>query len=314
MSGVRASGEVAPRAAAKRQDRRALLLVNPHARKAHAEFDETTAALESAGFELITPELTDKESAARAIRKHADDCDLVIVAGGDGSLNAALQALVDVDLPLGILPLGTANDLAKSLGIPLDLKGASEVIAGGLTQRIDVGCVNKIYYFNEMSIGLSVMVSRLLGGDDPLKKKLGIFALLVRAFQVMRRMRRFHAWVRCGDKPEIFLRTAQLTIGNSRGFGGFVASDEASIVDHKLDLYSLSFTHWYSYLETLHSLMRHRYDDARTVVTTHARKFKIRTKKPRAIEADGEVVSMTPAHVEVVPKAVAVFVPPKAPE
>ncbi|HEV2907907.1 MAG TPA: lipid kinase [Candidatus Eremiobacteraceae bacterium] len=301
-----------PTALPDSRHRRALLLVNRNARSASEVFGTAADVLHRSGLELITPVLTDKTSAAREIRAHAKSCDLVIVAGGDGSLNAALQALVDADLPLGILPLGTANDLAKSLGIPTDLEGACAVITGGVERRIDIGRVNDVYYFNEMSVGLSTTVSRIVA-HDPAKKRFGIIALAYRALQVMRRMRRFHAWVKCDDEPEMLLRTAQLTIGNSREFGGFVASDDASIVDHKLDLYSVSFNQWYSYFEVLSALVRRRYDDARTVVTLHGKQFRIRTHRPRPIEADGEIVSMTPAQVRVVPNAVAVMTPAKAP-
>ncbi|MBV8171691.1 MAG: lipid kinase [Candidatus Eremiobacteraeota bacterium] len=285
---------------------RALLLVNPQARLASEHFDLAIDVLKNAGFALTCPDIEDKHSVAAAFERHARGSDLVIVGGGDGSLHYALQHLMKYPLPLGILPLGTANDLAKSLGIPLGLEEASAVIARGATRRIDVGCVNGTYFFSEMSIGLSPMVARLLSKD--LKARLGVVALAYRAFQVMRRMQRFAASVNC-DGHEYVLRSAQLTIGNSRSFGGFIANDEARIDDHRLDLYSVSFRYWWSYLEAVRALLARRYDEARSVETMHGARFEIRTKRPKAIEADGEIVSMTPATVNVVPSAVAVFVP-----
>ncbi len=281
--------------------------INPNARAAAEGGDAAANALARAGFELVRPELTDKAAAAEAIRAHADECDLAIVGGGDGSLHAALQGLVGTPLPLGILPLGTANDLAKTLGIPSDLDEACAVIERGVARRIDVGCVNGVYFVNEMSIGLSPTVARLLSKD--IKAKFGVLALLYRAFQVLRKLRRFAAQVSC-DGDEIVLRTAQLTIGNSRCFGGFVASDEAEIDDHELDLYSVSFRYWWSYLDVMRALLARRYEEAPSVATMHGKAFDIRTRRPRPIEADGEIVSMTPAHVRIVPDAISVFVPP----
>jgi len=130
-----------------------------------------------------------------------------------------------------------------------------------------------------------------------------------RALQVMRKLRRFAAQIDC-DGSEIVLRAAQLTIGNSRSFGGFVASDEAEIDDHELDLYIVSFRYWWSYFDAMRALVLRRYDEAPSVATMHGKTFDIRTKRPKPIEADGEIVSMTPAHVRIVPDAVAVFVPP----
>ncbi|MBV8282401.1 MAG: NAD(+)/NADH kinase, partial [Candidatus Eremiobacteraeota bacterium] len=248
---------------------RALFLSNPSARSTEQSTDGAAEAMTVHGFELIVPRLSDRASWQRAIEERAADVDLVIVAGGDGSLNAALQALARHSLPLGIVPLGTANSLAQTLGIPTGVEAACQVIAAGHTRRIDIACVNGVYYFNEMSVGLSATVSRILTPDA--KRKLGVFALAARALQVMGRMRRFTAWVRCDGGPEDRLHTAQLTVGNSAAFGGFIANADAKIDDQQLELYSVSFSHWYSYLEGVQALLRQRYDGAETIATARGK-------------------------------------------
>lgn len=292
--------------AVKTMRRRALLIVNPVARSAARHDERAVHLLDEAGFDVTAPALGDKQSVARCIIEHRDSCDVVIVAGGDGSLNVALQGIVEAKLPLGILPLGTANDLARSLGIPADVDGACAVIATGRERPIDVGRVNGFYFFTEMSIGLSPAVTRLLTKEE--KAKLGVLALIVRGAGAARRMRRFHVDLDC-DGRRYLLHTAQLTIGNGRSFGALIQSDEASLTDHRLDLYSISLPTWWSYLEGLYALIRRRYDHVRSVTTMHGKSFVIRTRRRRPIEADGEIVSMTPATVSVVPDAVRVFVP-----
>ena len=89
----------------------------------------------------------------------------MIVAGGDGTLNAALQGLVEAGLPLGIIPLGTANNLARTLGIPSDPAGACEVIAAGHRRRIDLGWVNGRYFCTTASVGLSVQITEELSPE-----------------------------------------------------------------------------------------------------------------------------------------------------
>ncbi len=293
-----------------RTARTALIVLNEQARQVQADADAVLEALRASGYKLVQPAISSREDAGDVIRAHAKSVDLVVSAGGDGTLNAVLQGIVGTDLPLGILPLGTANDLAKTLNIPSELQPACDVIANGHTRRIDVGRVNGTYFFSEMSIGMSPAVSRALSRDS--KAKYGSFAILGRALWILRRMRRFGARVTC-DGDEHVLRTAQLTIGNGLNFGGFVTTDDASIDDGKLDLYSVELRHWWSYLEALWALASHRYDESRCVFTLHGRKFEIETRKPRPIEADGEIVSMTPALVEVVPRAVTVFVPEISP-
>ncbi len=297
----------APLVGAPRAGKRALLLLNQDARQVDEHGLDVTARLRDSGFTVVQPALSDRASVATAIRENASTTDLVIAGGGDGTLNAVLQALVGTGLPLGIIPLGTANDLAKTLGLPSDPKAACDVIAHGELRRIDAGCVNGTYFFNETSIGMSPTVSRALSKDA--KAALGVFAILEKAIRIMARMRRFTALVRC-DGEEHVLRTAQLTVGNSKNFGGFVGSDDAEIDDRRLDLYSVAFRHWWSYFEVLVSLIRRRYDDAGSVFTLHGRMFEVSTHKPKAIEADGEIVSMTPARIWIVPRAVSVFVPP----
>jgi diacylglycerol kinase family enzyme len=96
------------------------------------------------------------------IRRYSDRVDLIVIGGGDGTLNAAADGLVDIQLPLGILPLGTANDLARTLGLPKTLSGACGVIAQGRRQAIDLGWVNGKHFFNVASLGLSVKITQQL--------------------------------------------------------------------------------------------------------------------------------------------------------
>ena len=98
-------------------------------------------------------------TSSEAIRRECGAVDLVILAGGDGTMNSAVDALVECKLPLGILPTGTANDLARTLEIPTDLAAAAAVIGAGRRHAIDLGCVNGKYFFNAASIGLSAEVT-----------------------------------------------------------------------------------------------------------------------------------------------------------
>src|ERR1700730_8586339 len=292
--------------------KRALALFNPRARAVADNIEAVITALRTQGFDIEQPEAKTRDAMAGLVREYATKVDLVIAVGGDGTLNAVLQGLIGTKLPLGIIPLGTANDLCKTLEIPLDVAGACDVIARGFTRKIDVGRVNGTCYFNEASIGLSVALCRRLTAQA--KKRFGRLALFYEAIGIMIRMRRFRAIVKVNDDREIALHTAQLTIGNSRNFGGLLATEDASIDDRRLDLYSVEFRHWWSYFEALISLLRHRYDDVKSGFTLHARRYEVRTGRPMRIEADGEIVSKTPAVYEVVPLAVTVIVPePKPP-
>lgn len=90
-----------------------------------------------------------------SVRMAADrGADVVVVAGGDGTLGTAADALADTDTPLGILPMGTFNHFAKDLGIPIDLAAAAAVVVNGRTASVDVAEVNGRTFVNNSSIGL----------------------------------------------------------------------------------------------------------------------------------------------------------------
>lgn len=294
-----------------RARRRALVILNDDARSVAAKSSDAIAALEEAGLDVVHAPITTRASVAARLRQHSDGVDLVVAGGGDGTLNAVLQGLVGTKLPLGILPLGTANDLAKTLSIPIDLKQACDVIVQGHTRRIDIGRVNDVYFFNEASIGMSVALCRRLTKES--KSTFGVFALLFHALQIVFAMRRFRALITLPSGEVIAARTAQLTVGNGQNFGGFVATDDATIDDRKLDLYSVRLTNWKDYFEAMTALLRRRYDDVRSVFTLHGRRFEVKTGRRMRVEADGELISSTPATFEVVPAAVDVFVPAPSP-
>jgi hypothetical protein len=139
----------------KNAGKRALMIVNPRARRGAASIAPVRDFLASSGFRLIDEQPTGGDSISDLISRHADRCDLVIVGGGDGTLNAAASALVYTGLPLGVLPLGTANDFARTMNIPLDPLKAAELIVQGRTKHVDLGEVNGHLFFNVASIGFS---------------------------------------------------------------------------------------------------------------------------------------------------------------
>jgi Sphingosine kinase and enzymes related to eukaryotic diacylglycerol kinase len=153
---------------------RALLLVNSHSRRGHETLKQVVTQLQALGFEIFEESTEKPQQLPEIIRSYRDRVDSVIVGGGDGTLNAAIEGLVDTQLPLGILPLGTANDLARTLEIPQSIAQACQVIANGNSQRIDIGQVNNKYFFNVASLGLSVQITSQL--DKQVKRRWGILA------------------------------------------------------------------------------------------------------------------------------------------
>src|SRR5690349_19465938 len=131
-------------AASRPVPRKAILVVNAHSRKGRALFREAAAKLEQAGISLISKHAVRDPSRLIPTVKEAvkSGAPMIIVGGGDGSLSCTVDEVVDRDCVFALLPLGTANSFARTLGIPLDLDGAVAVIANGRRRRIDLGVIN----------------------------------------------------------------------------------------------------------------------------------------------------------------------------
>src|SRR5690349_12900405 len=136
--------------------RRALLIVNENSRQGKAAATTADTLLRRAGIGVLREQSQGPAELDALIRRHAGDLDCVVLGGGDGTFNSAARALIDTGLPLGLLPLGTGNDLARTLNIPTDLADAVATIVAGKTHQIDVGAVNEHPFFNVASFGLSV--------------------------------------------------------------------------------------------------------------------------------------------------------------
>lgn len=289
--------------------RRALLLVNPKARNGGFSLEEVRNVLRQGGITPFEPE-GDADCTA-VIKRHAQGCDLVILGGGDGTLNAAAPALVETGLPLGILPLGTANDLARSLGLPVDPVEAARLITTEEARPADLGCVNGHYYFNVASIGFSADLAGDLTAES--KKTWGTLGYGIAAIRVLRRMRPFTVYIEHDGQTET-VRTIQVSVGNGRHYGGGMTVEETATVDDgKLDFYSLEVAHWWRLLMLLPALRKGTQGKAADVRAFSTTEIVVKTRKPRPVNTDGELSTYTPAHFKVLPKAVRIIAPAARP-
>jgi YegS/Rv2252/BmrU family lipid kinase len=289
--------------------RRALVLTNAKASQAKQDLDPVLARMRRGGIEVEVDNSVDPPGVSAAIVARADEFDCVVLGGGDGTLNAAAEGLMRTRLPFGILPLGTANDLARTLGIPPDLEQAADIICAGRTQTIDVGSVNGHPFFNVASVGLSATLARRLTRET--KKRWGRFAYAVVAFQVLASARPFTAWI-ASDVERIRVKSLQIAVGNGRHYGGgAVVEPTAAIDDGRLDLYSLEFKTVFKLALMLPAFRDGSYGAWQEVRTRRGVSFVIETRKPRSVNADGELVTKTPARFEVHRDAVTAIVPEK---
>lgn len=287
--------------------KRALLLLNPRARNGDGPIDQVKTVLTESGIELNEAVASENESLSELISRRADKVDMVILGGGDGTLNAAASGLAHTGLTMGVLPLGTANDFARTIGLPLDPVAAAKVIAKGKKQIIDLGEVNGQLFFNVASIGFSADMAAEL--TEEAKKRWGTLGYGILAARLLMRSRVFTAYLDHDGETEK-IRTMQVSVGNGRHYGGGMTVEEnATADDGMLDLYSLEVDHWWRLLKLLPSLRKGthgQWDDVRAFKTTEVT---IRTSRRRPVNTDGELTTYTPARFRIRPKAVHVFAP-----
>jgi len=288
--------------------RQAVLVVNAHSRRGRALFREAVEKLEASGIELLAAHAVRNPKRLATTMQEAvrSGAPMVIVGGGDGSLSSTVDEVVDRDCVFALLPLGTANSFARTLGIPLDLKGAVDVIATGRRRRIDLGRIDGDYFANCAAMGLSPMIGE--GIPHKLKRYLGRVGYLAWAVYCLVRFRPFCLTVEDGEDVKQ-LWVTEVRIANGSFHGGVELIEQADVASGEMVVQAV----------TGRSSLRLVWDwfakywklPARDAVTEefHARRFRIDAKPRQRISIDGEVLAKTPAVVEVAERAIEVVVP-----
>jgi len=288
--------------------RKAVLIVNAHSRKGEALFLEAKTKLEEAGIELIAAHAvrdpsTLNEVVRLAVRQGAP---MVIIGGGDGSLSGTVDDVVDKDCVFAVLPLGTANSFARTIGLPLDLDGAIDAIVNGRRRRIDLGMIDGDYFVNAAALGLSPMI----GDSVPhnLKKYLGRLGYLIWAVWCFLRFHPFRLVVHDGTTERRTWAT-EVRIFNGRFHGGVELTDNTDVDSGDIVIQAVtgrSLTRlvwdWYAKFFKLSSR-----DDM--TEEFRGKRLRLETKPPHRISIDGEILARTPVIVEVAQRAIEVVVP-----
>jgi len=287
--------------------KRALLLVNPKARRGGEAIDAVVGRLHKGKLDVTVEPFSVLPEIARDIVRLRASADMIVLCGGDGTVASGAMAVMESGLPLGIIPMGTANDLARTLGIPMELPEAADVILGGQTRKIDLGSVNGHAFFNVASIGLSADLAQ--GLQPAMKKRFGRLGYAVAAGKVLMKARPFTATIK--EKGEITrVKTFQIAVGNGRHYGGGnVVNEDAEIDDGHLDLYSLEMKTVWKLAGMFRSFRAGTHGAWKEVRTARCTEFEVETRLPMPVNTDGEIVTSTPARFIVHPGAISVFAP-----
>lgn len=261
-----------------------------------------------ADLRLHPPEAITAAFAEAAV---APGLDAVVAGGGDGTVSCAAGQLAGRARPLGVLPLGTLNHLARDAGIPTGIAEAAKVIAAGTVRPIDVGEVNGRVFVNNSSVGLYPDMVRFRDEQRHDGRGKGL-AMLIGSLRALRTFRRRRLWI-SAPGLEAPIRTPLLFVGNNRyRVNVFALGRRESLDAGELSLYAMrARSRVHLFWAALRGLFG-RLDQQRDFITAFVGEAEISTDRPAiTLSADGEALTLaTPLLYRIRPRALNLIVPP----
>jgi YegS/Rv2252/BmrU family lipid kinase len=289
--------------------REAVVIVNRRSRRSAHELERLHALLAAqhvpvAAFHIVAGSTELRRCAKRAAKAGVP---AVIAGGGDGTLAHAVDALAHSETVLGVVPLGTGNSFAQSLGLDAhDVDAAVGVIARGNVARIDLGRVNGTHFANFATIGISSEIADAT--QTSVKRWAGPLAYAFASLRQLFTHRSFRARIRWkGGRLDV--RTRDIIVANGRFFGSTPVSPHASLTDGRLALYTRDDGSRSGALRTYAAFATKTQGALRGAHVVTAPRFEIRTRSKQKICIDGSFLGVTPARFRVERAALRVFVP-----
>lgn len=284
-----------------------LVILNPYAKRweALARRPEAEAALTKAGveYEILQTEHPGHgiDLAEQGVRQGYQS---IIAAGGDSTINEIVNGIMAAstgaeDAPLfGVLPMGTANDLAFNLGIPDDLVPAAEIIAGGMTRQIDVCQVNDRYFVNNSGVGLEPYITTI---QMQIHRIQGILRYLVATLIGIYRKPEWEMEI-TWDDGSFQGPTTLVSVGNSPRTGGlFFLTPHANAFDGKLTFLVGSAPTRFQLLQLLPKAMRSgdgNVTEDKRVMEANSQFIHMKLNHPSPVHADGEIFNQAITELE----------------
>ncbi|WP_230481838.1 diacylglycerol/lipid kinase family protein [Sphingomonas sp. Leaf21] len=283
------------------------MVVNAKSRRGQALFKRACAAMSGLPYPVDARAIEDPEDLEPTVRELlAAKPDLLILGGGDGTISGLVDLMVGHDVMLGVLPLGTANSFARSLGIPLDIEGAVEVIRTGRPRRIDLGMIDDDYYANCAAMGISPKIAETV--PHGLKRLAGRLGYLGWAAYQFLRFRPFTLIVEQNGTRER-LRVVEVRISNGPYHGGTELVESAAVDSGEIVVQAVCghvkrrlIVNWAA------SVLRSDYRKEK-VREFRGREIRLNSIPPLPISIDGEVLAHTPVTAKIAPGIIEVMAP-----
>jgi YegS/Rv2252/BmrU family lipid kinase len=292
------------------EKRRVLVIHNPAAgQRLRPRLKRTLRAIEAAGCPLTvhrTVRPGDAEAMAGTLSR--DDFDVVVAAGGDGTINEVANGLLrvpGVPPPLAIIPLGTANVLAREIGLPGQSAAIARAIAGGRPMTVHLGKANGRHFVMMAGVGFDAQV--VANVDLALKRRAGMVAYVLATLgQALR-----YGFPLC--RVEIDGRSFQaysVVVCNGRHYGGpFIAAPQASLGQPRFEICLLERGGWRQVLRYGAALVMGRLSRLPDVRIETGSRVVIDGERGRPVQGDGDIIARLPVDIEVSDRTLELIVP-----
>ncbi|HEY8314815.1 MAG TPA: YegS/Rv2252/BmrU family lipid kinase [Candidatus Baltobacteraceae bacterium] len=290
----------------------AVLIAGLESRHGAEVFERAKTLLTERGVRIVEAHPVDhKKAVCKRVRQAIKSGHkLICVAGGDGAQTSVVGYFAHTDAVLGVLPSGTGNSFAMSLGID-DFDMAIDAIVQGKVAQVDLGLADDVYFANFATVGLTAEI----GDDTPkgLKRVLGPLAYGVASIAPIVTHKPFRSRVSWKNN-KLDLETHQMIVANGRYYGHEPISEDATITDGELAFFATTGTGRMDLMRMYVALARGEQMHLPDAHTFSAKKITIKTKPRQDVSVDGNFLCRTPITFSVARKALNVMVPQNFPE
>lgn len=289
--------------------KRAKIIYNPYSgdRSFRLKLDQVIDKLQKDGYQatfyrsVSTDDIYDNMKSAKGY-----DC--IIVAGGDGTINHVVNAMVqnEIKVPLGIFPTGTANDFAMHLKIPKKITEACDVIINGKIKEICLGKINDRYFVNVAAAGLLTDISQKI--DINMKNTLGKMAYYLKGIERIPEFRPMNITVRNEGKI-ISEKVYLFVILNGSTAGGFKLAPDSSAYDETLNFIAIKPCNIIELFNLFIEMLRAEHLENNNIIYFKGKEFTVECNENIETDIDGEIGPKFPLNIRLSSKRLKVFAP-----
>jgi YegS/Rv2252/BmrU family lipid kinase len=238
--------------------------------------------------------------------------DIVVAAGGDGTINEVVNGIVGSDTALATLPMGTVNVWARELGLPFQTKAAAEALLSWKPRPIDVGKAGEHHFLLMAGVGFDAAITADVRPED--KRRFGALAYVFRGVERLLRIRGTRSRLVI-DGRQVKGRVILVVIGNSQLYGGLVRiTNRATIDDGLLDICVIKGDSVWSAIYHTFTILQGRYSIDPEIEYYRARTVTMTSRPSLPVQVDGDTIARTPITFQVLPGALQALLPSHLPD